>query len=246
MMLVLALRSSAEHVYEMALAYFTPEELSEAFAATRGVASPSQLRASMKADGRGLLETFRELAPPREPIAIQRWSLRRLALIVVTALVVFLTVLTGIALFLPSRGDVSTANCGTNRTMQLMAQSVPTATRLPCVDALPLGWGAATTTVVRDKATFIVAIGADLGSPVTVTLTATCPTDTAAQVIQVEGGCVTYEIPPGTDPASVPSFEAGGGLAFTERSDLVTTLEHDEDQILCGASAPPCAAAPEA
>ena len=44
MMLVLALRSDPEHVYERALTYFTPEELSEAFAATRGVASPTQLR----------------------------------------------------------------------------------------------------------------------------------------------------------------------------------------------------------
>ena len=59
MMLVLALRSDPEHVYERALAYFTPEELAEAFAATRGVASPSQLRSSMKRDGRDLLEEFR-------------------------------------------------------------------------------------------------------------------------------------------------------------------------------------------
>ena len=143
MMLVLALRSSAEHVYEKALAYFTPEELSEAFAATRGVASPSQLRASMKADGRGLLETFRELAPPRKPITIQRWSVRRVLLIIATLLVLLLTVLTGIALFIPSRGDVSAATCGTGRTMQLMAQAVPTATKLPCIGELPLGWGSA-------------------------------------------------------------------------------------------------------
>jgi serine/threonine protein kinase len=143
MMLVLALRSSAEHVYEKALAYFTPEELSEAFAATRGVASPSQLRASMKADGRGLLETFRELAPPREPITIQRWSIRRVMLIVATLIVVLLTVLTGIALFIPSRGDVSAATCGTGRTMQLMAQAVPTATKLPCIGELPLGCASA-------------------------------------------------------------------------------------------------------
>ena len=86
MMLVLALHSDPEHVYEKALAYFTPEELAEAFAATRGVASPSQLRASMKTDGRGLLERFRELAPARKPIAIQRWSVRRVLLIVATAL----------------------------------------------------------------------------------------------------------------------------------------------------------------
>ena len=35
--------------------YFTPDELAEAFAATRGVASPTQLRQSMKQDGRDLL-----------------------------------------------------------------------------------------------------------------------------------------------------------------------------------------------
>ena len=247
MMLVLALRSNAELVYEKALAYFTPEELSEAFAATRGVASPSQLRASMKADGRGLLETFRELAPARKPITIQRWSVRRVALIVVTLLGALLAVLMGVALFLPSRGEVGTATCGTNETMQLMAQAVPTATRLPCVEDLPLGWGSSMSTVVRDKAVFTVAVGSDESSPVTVTLTETCPADTtAAQVFQEEGGCVTYEIPPGTEPGSVPSFDPDGGLTFTERSDVIASIESDGDQTLCGALAPPCAGAPEA
>ena len=245
MMLVLALRSHAELVYEKALAYFTPEELSEAFAATRGVASPSQLRASMKADGRGLLETFRELAPPRKPIAIQRWSVRRVLLIVATALLLLLTMLTGIALFIPSRGDVSAATCGTGRTMQLMAQAVPTATKLPCVGDLPLGWGEAdTTTVVRDKASFTVAIGSDQSSPVTVTLTETCPPVTEAQVIKIEGGCVTYEVPPGTEPGSVPSFD-DGSLAFIDRSAVVAFIAQNEDLTLCGASAPPCDTAPE-
>jgi tRNA A-37 threonylcarbamoyl transferase component Bud32 len=48
MMLVLALRSDAKRVYEHALKYFTEEEIAEAFAATRGVASPTQLRAALK------------------------------------------------------------------------------------------------------------------------------------------------------------------------------------------------------
>ena len=48
MMLVLALRSDAPTVYEAALRYFTPDELAEAFAATRGVASPTQLRQELK------------------------------------------------------------------------------------------------------------------------------------------------------------------------------------------------------
>ena len=80
MMLVLGLRSDAQRVYDHALRYFTPEEIGEAFAATRGVASPTQLRSMMKEDGRNLLEEFRRLAPSFPPIRIQRWSLRRLAL----------------------------------------------------------------------------------------------------------------------------------------------------------------------
>ena len=44
MMLVLAVRTDAERVYQRALAYFTPDEIAEAFAAARGIASPTQLR----------------------------------------------------------------------------------------------------------------------------------------------------------------------------------------------------------
>jgi tRNA A-37 threonylcarbamoyl transferase component Bud32/membrane-associated phospholipid phosphatase len=240
MMLVLALRSDAEHVYEKALAYFTPDELAEAFAATRGVASPSQLRASMKADGRGLLETFRGLAPARKPIGIQRWSMRRVLLIVATVLLLFLTVLMGVALFIPSRGEVGNADCGTGRTMQLMAQAVPTASQLPCIDDLPLGWGTEQASVVKDRATFTVGIGSDLTSPVVVTLVETCPADPSVETIPVQGGCVTYEAPPGTEPGSVPSFDDGGGLRLMDRSELVASVEQDDNLVLCGADAPPC------
>ena len=59
MMLVLAVRSDPQRVYQRALAYFTPAELAEAFAATRGVASPTQLRAFMKRDPRDVLGEFR-------------------------------------------------------------------------------------------------------------------------------------------------------------------------------------------
>jgi membrane-associated phospholipid phosphatase/tRNA A-37 threonylcarbamoyl transferase component Bud32 len=78
MMLVLALGSDSKTVYEAALRYFTPEEIAEAFAATRGVASPTQVRLMMKRDGRNLIDEFRALAPYRQRIPIQRWSLRRM------------------------------------------------------------------------------------------------------------------------------------------------------------------------
>ena len=82
MMMVLALRSDPERVYERALRFFTPDEIAEAFAATRGVASPTQLRTMMKDEGRDLAAEFRALAPERAPMRIQRWSVRRIVLTV--------------------------------------------------------------------------------------------------------------------------------------------------------------------
>jgi membrane-associated phospholipid phosphatase/tRNA A-37 threonylcarbamoyl transferase component Bud32 len=92
MMLVLALRSDAERVYRAALRSFTQDDIAEAFAATRGVASPTQLRNELKRDGRDLLERFRSFVPEREPISIQRWSLRRVVLTVAVAFGAFLAV----------------------------------------------------------------------------------------------------------------------------------------------------------
>jgi len=92
MMLVLGLRTDAEGVYQRALRSFTEDEIAEAFAAARGVASPTQLRAELKRDGRDLLRRFRELAPERTPVAIQRWSVRRMLLTAVVLVAAFLVV----------------------------------------------------------------------------------------------------------------------------------------------------------
>ena len=80
MMLVLAVRTDARRVYDHALRAFTDEEIAEAFAAARGVASPSQLRTALKKDGRDLVAEFRRLAPTRRPVSVQRWSVRRILL----------------------------------------------------------------------------------------------------------------------------------------------------------------------
>jgi len=92
MMLVLALRSDAERVYAHALTYFSEDEIAEAFAAARGVASPTQLRNNLKQDGRDLLAEFRRTAPEREQVSIQRWSLRRVLLTLGVGIVGFLAV----------------------------------------------------------------------------------------------------------------------------------------------------------
>jgi membrane-associated phospholipid phosphatase len=88
MMLVLALGTDAETVYARATRIFEPEEIGEAFAATRGITMPRQLREKLAEDGRDLVGAFRGLAPSKDPIATQRWSLRRIALTVRTAAIV--------------------------------------------------------------------------------------------------------------------------------------------------------------
>ena len=146
MMLVLALRTDPQRVYQRALAYFTPDELAEAFAATRGVASPTQLRAFLRRDPRDLLGAFRALAPPRPPIVLQRWSARRIFLTVflaaaTLAIIAATAFSTNLAFLAASPGLwLSPPNCGTNPTMILSAQAVPSAARLPCIATLPSGW----------------------------------------------------------------------------------------------------------
>jgi len=150
MMLVLALRTDPQRVYRRARAYFTEAELAEAFAATRGVASPTQLRAFIRRDPRDLFGEFRALAPPRPPIALQRWSARRIALaaaaLVITAAAVVLPFAALMVFKLiagpflgPRDLGVSAPSCGTGPTMILSAQAVPSAAMVPCIKVLPPG-----------------------------------------------------------------------------------------------------------
>ena len=80
MMLCLALRTDADRVYARATSVFTPDEIAEGFASAVGLAIPTELATKLKADGRPLIDRFKELAPAREPVSIQRWSPRRAAL----------------------------------------------------------------------------------------------------------------------------------------------------------------------
>jgi hypothetical protein len=87
MMLVLALRTDAERVYRRARLQFSEEEIAEAFAATRGLTMPSQLRRMLRQQGRGLHGDFLRLLPYRlPPVRIQRWTWRRVGLTLVTLL----------------------------------------------------------------------------------------------------------------------------------------------------------------
>jgi tRNA A-37 threonylcarbamoyl transferase component Bud32/membrane-associated phospholipid phosphatase len=100
MMLCLACRSSPEQVYRRARLQFNDDEIAEAFAATSGITMPSQLRRTIREQGRDLHGEFLRLLPelPR-PIAIQRWSIRRVGLMLGVALLALLALLTALNSF---------------------------------------------------------------------------------------------------------------------------------------------------
>src|SRR5829696_7005471 len=149
MMLCLALCSSPEQVYRRALQYFTVEEITEGFAAARGLALPSQLRHLLRAQGRNLHAEFVRLLPsPPRPIRMQRWSARRVGVwALILALVVLATASSRYVLSTENLVEtplgVKDAGCGDLQPLWLMAQSVPSASLVPCVQLLPVGWSVA-------------------------------------------------------------------------------------------------------
>ena len=264
MMLVLAVRTDPQRVYRRALAYFTEAELAEAFAATRGVASPTQLRAFMKRDPRDLLGEFRALAPARPPIVLQRWSIRRVALAAATLAVITAAVFETGDAFLPGGRNLGVypPACGTGHSMILSAQAVPSAALLPCVSALPSGWSIGGADIASGKTSL--RLDSDRAGPgaLTVTLTAACDTSGAQEIPSDQpgtrrfehplslvpqfsslrfytfpGGCVTYRFSftPGASP--VLGDAAGSALSFQPRPTLVDFVRRTEGLALCGRGA---------
>ena len=264
MMLVLAVRSDPDRVYQRALRYFTPDELSEAFAATRGVASPTQLRAFMKKDPRDLLGTFRALAPPRQPTALQRWSLRRVGLALALLVITTIALIGGVEAFFPAEDiGVDPPLCGTGHSTILAAQAVPSAALVPCVSELPSGWRVSGADVASGHSVFWLDSDQAGARAVTVTLSAACdvsgtqaePSDqpgtrrfdgpptvgarfTALRIYTFPGGCASYrfDFAPGASP--ILATEVGGAVTFMPRATLVTYVRNKEGLALCGRGAP--------
>jgi hypothetical protein len=251
-------------VYRRALKFFTADEIAEAFAATRGVASPTQLRAFMKRDPRDLIGTFRSLAPERRPIAIQRWSFRRVFLAAGMFLAFFIAVTAGIQGFFPIQNpDIRIApECGPNHATILTAQAVPSAAKVPCLSTLPSGWMYGGGDIHSGQAGFWLDSDRAGMRAVTVALTERCDVSGAHEVPSDEagsrrfekpsslvprltdvrsyvftGGCVTYRFAFASGAPTALVFDVDAAVSFVPRADLVAFVRDSEHLELCGRGA---------
>jgi hypothetical protein len=150
--------------------------------------------------------------------------------------------------------------------LHLVAQAVPSATRIPCFERLPTGWSYGGSEIRSGFVHFWLdsdRVGVDA---VHVTMTRACnvageallPSDTHDAGLRLyeeptvqhpevtvrhyvfTGGCVTvrYSFPPQTAPSIFA--EAEHLLGFHSRSAHVNDIRRETGLTLCGAGAPPC------
>jgi len=225
MMLCLALRSSPELVYQRALREFSVEEISEGFAATRGLAMPSQLRHMLREKGRDLHAEFLGLLPERPtPISVQRWTLRRFGLALSVLLVLLVVVPTFVAWAVQTdrtnssllTGDIG---CSDQEALWLMAQAVPSATLVPCLVVTPPGWSLNDVKAARGFATIVFDTDRPIQkAAVTVDLAPSCDVTGATEVSSEQPGARRYiRIDRNASPVRVTRTYVFPGGCISER-----------------------------
>jgi tRNA A-37 threonylcarbamoyl transferase component Bud32/membrane-associated phospholipid phosphatase len=266
MMLCLALRSSPERVYRRALRFFTVEEITEAFAPLRlpgarrtplaalGLALPSQLRHLLRAQGGNLYAEFVRLLPsPPRPIRMQRWSARRVGLwAAILAVLVLATVNSRYVLstedLVETPLGVKDAGCADLEPLWLMAQSVPSASLVPCLQLLPVGWSVAEVAVNNGRSVITLDHDRAGTAAMRVELTAACDltgatevtsehpealryvlVDRASRAYKFSGGCVTQRFTAAAPSALRMRDTAATELGFTTRAALQAALSVRSD-----------------
>jgi len=260
MMLCLALRARPERVYRRALQYFTVEEITEGFAAAHGLALPSQLRHLLRAQGRNLHAEFVRLLPsPPRPIRMQRWTARRVGLWAAILALLVLAALNPTAVFSNKEAVqtplmVKDVGCDELEPLWLMAQSVPSASLVPCVQLMPVGWSVAEVAVNNGRS--VVTINHDRAgrAAVVVRLTAACDLTGATEVTSEQpgarrylrvdrnaqgfsatrfyvfpGGCVTQRLTVPAASGQQLTAETSSAIGFTTREQLRQALTRRSD-----------------
>jgi hypothetical protein len=233
------------------------EEITEAFAATRGLTMPSQLRRMLREKGRDVHGEFLQLLPERpRPISIQRWSIRRIGLAVLTLLLAIAVLGIGWGRLINER-DVESApiqartlRCEPHEPLLLMAQSVPTASLVPCIEILPVGWTLGDVVVGNGQSRFTMT--SDRSGVLVADLTASCDLAGAVELtseqpearryLRIErnpagvamtrtytfpGGCITQRLVAPEASRQQLAGESSFALGFTTRDALAAALRRD-------------------
>lgn len=165
-------------------------------------------------------------------------------------------------------GDSVTPGCDDpgGRAIVLVAQSVPSATLLPCIESLPAGWEIGGADVRNSGTTFWLDSVVSGMHAVEVTLAETCETSGASEIVPAadeagaqvlvlptnldpyegrrfivfEGGCVTYRYDFGSGTPATVALQIESSLSFLPRDAVSHAVRLDTGNTLCGAGAPPC------
>jgi hypothetical protein len=152
----------------------------------------------LRDESRDLYAGFVQLLPsPPQPIRIQRWSARRVGL---WALVVVLLVVAGGTIASSLNRDIATKtplninnlDCSQPEPLWLMAQSVPSAALVPCLQLLPVGWTVAEVAVNNGRSLITLDHDRAGRGAVVVELAASCDLAGADEVTSEQPGARRY------------------------------------------------------
>ena len=256
MLMVLALRTDPTRVYQRARPMFTDDEIGEALAARQGRARPAQVRALLRDDPRDLRGEFLRLLPRRpRPFGLQRWTVRRVGLLTIAAVLIGFVgwAVAGLMdndLAVRTPLHVQDVRCTHLELQWLMAQSVPSTPLVPCLNLLPAGWSVGTVAVNDGRSVIELNHDRAGNAAVVLRLTATCDTGDAiwvrSEIPGIEryerserrigrfaawwyerfrGGCVTYELASTADPDGRFAAETTFMFGLTTRDALRRALE---------------------
>jgi hypothetical protein len=150
----------------------------------------------------------------------------------------------------------------------LIAQSIPSATLIPCVRSIPIGWTFGGGFVSDGLSRMWLSSSVTGLRSVRVSLTSSCdpgdaietvpgPGEAGARVFQgpqsldpfrwtryvtFPGGCVVYDYRFAAGAPASLSLEVNAAFSYIPRADVVAAVRDDLGETLCGAEAPPCLA----
>jgi hypothetical protein len=204
-------------------------------------------------------EFVRLLPTPPRPIRMQRWTARRVGLWAAILAVLVLAALNPTYIFdnrdtVRTPLDIDNLDCSQLEPLWLMAQSVPSASLVPCVQLLPVGWSVAEVAVNNGRSVITLHHDRAGKRAVVVRLTSSCDLAGTAEVTSEQpgarrylrvdqaapgfsatrayaflGGCITARIRAPAAGGQQLTTETSSAIGFTTRQELRQALSQRSD-----------------